>query len=73
MADENKKLRLITYLSPGYPVELFQVYQYYLEEVLKKDIILIVESRQSGPLIGKEDLFTTDDVDIGKYMYIYML
>jgi ABC-type phosphate/phosphonate transport system substrate-binding protein len=68
-ADESSKvskprLRLITYLHPGIPLELFQVYQRYIETVLGCGSYLIVESRWSAPPTGVEDPFTADDVDI---------
>ncbi|ELU14922.1 hypothetical protein CAPTEDRAFT_227826 [Capitella teleta] len=58
-------LRLMTYLSPGIPLELYQVYQHYLEEVLQRSTILMVESRCSGPLADRPNPFTTNQVDVG--------
>lgn len=59
------KLHLITYLCPDFPLELFQTYQHYLEEVLSCDSYLIVESRWGAPPVGKTDPFTANEVDIG--------
>lgn len=61
----NKKLRLMTYLSPGIPVEVFETLMRYLEEVTGQDAYLIYESRWSGPPADKTDPFTADEVDIG--------
>lgn len=59
-----QKLRLITYLSPGIPVEIFEIYMRYLEEVTGQDAYLIYESRWSGPPEDRTDPFTADEVDI---------
>ena len=61
----DRKLHLITYLSPGLPLTLYQTYQRYLEEALDRHSHLIVESRYSGPSPELEDPFTADEVDIG--------
>lgn len=58
------KLRFITYLSPGVPVQVFEIIMQYLEEVTGKQSYLIHESRWSGPPLDR-DPFTNDDVDIG--------
>ncbi|OWF40959.1 uncharacterized protein LOC110463096 [Mizuhopecten yessoensis] len=60
-----KKLRMITYLSPGLPVELFETIMQYLEEVTEKEAYLIYESRWAGPPRDRTDPFTADEVDIG--------
>ncbi|KAK6184478.1 hypothetical protein SNE40_006946 [Patella caerulea] len=59
------KLRLITYLSPGIPIQLFETILHYLEEVTGREGYIIQESRWSGPPAERVDLFTSDDVDIG--------
>lgn len=59
------KLRLITYLSPGIPVEVYETIMYYLEEVTGRKTYLIHESRWSGPPDDREDPFSSDDADIG--------
>ncbi|XP_077996167.1 uncharacterized protein LOC144449497 [Glandiceps talaboti] len=58
-------LRLITYLSPSIPIELFQTILYYLEEKLNKEAYLIYESRWSGPCPDRVDPFTSNEADIG--------
>jgi len=62
------KLHLITYLCPDFPLELFQTYQHYLEEVLSCESYLTVESRWGAPPAGKTDPFTSNEVDIGKIL-----
>jgi len=59
------KLHMITYLCPDFPLELFQIYQRYLEKVLSCESHLIVESRWGAPPAGKMDPFTANEVDIG--------
>ncbi|XP_033747530.1 uncharacterized protein LOC117332650 [Pecten maximus] len=60
-----KKLRMITYLSPGLPVQLFEVLMQYLEEITGMETYLIYESRWTGPPRERTDPFTADEVDIG--------
>lgn len=66
--DNHSKLRLITYLSPGLPLTLYQTYQHYLEETLGRQSYLIVESRYSGPTPEHVDPFTADEVDLGNIL-----
>jgi len=60
------KLHLMTYLCPDFPLELFQTYQQYLEEVVSCESYLVVESRWGAPPTGKIDPFTANEVDIGE-------
>lgn len=60
-----KILRLITYLIPSLPLELFQTYQYYFEEVFGCETLLSVETRWSAPPRDRVNPFTSDAVDIG--------
>ncbi|XP_048761568.2 uncharacterized protein LOC125670435 [Ostrea edulis] len=60
-----KKLRMVTYLSPGIPIQVFEVLLHYLEEVTGLEGYLITESRWSGPPTGRSDPFTDDIADIG--------
>lgn len=67
MADTRRvpvKLRLMTYLSPGLPIELFEMVAHYLEEKMKCPVYLIYESRWQGPPTDGSDPFTLDDVDL---------
>lgn len=54
----------MTYLTPGIPITVYQMYQRYLEEALGCDTYLMVESRWSGPPADRMDPFTADDADI---------
>jgi hypothetical protein len=64
----SKKLRFVTYLSPGIPVGLFETIMYYLEEVTGRHAYLIHESRWSGPPPGRDDPLTLDEVDVSRYL-----
>ncbi|XP_046546591.1 uncharacterized protein LOC124256660 [Haliotis rubra] len=59
-----RKLRLITYLSPGVALEVFEIVVQYLESVLDVEASLIYEPRWSGPPPTRVDPFTSDEVDI---------
>jgi ABC-type phosphate/phosphonate transport system substrate-binding protein len=59
-----QKLRMMTYLYPGLPLELYQTYQRYLETVLGCRSYLSVETRWSAPPCGELDPFTADDIDL---------
>ncbi|XP_013420778.1 uncharacterized protein LOC106181064 [Lingula anatina] len=62
---EAKSLRMITYLSPNVPVEVFETIMQYLEEKLEREAYLIYESRWSGPPRSRTDPFTKDEADVG--------
>lgn len=61
------RLRMATYLHPGLPMELFQTYQYYLEEILGMPSTMLVESRWSGPPHHLPDPFVHDELDVGEH------
>lgn len=65
MGRKGGKLRLITYMCPSHPVELYELLMVYLEEALDCEATLIYETRGNGPLSDREDPFTADSVDIG--------
>lgn len=58
-------LRVITYLVPGLPVELFETIAQYLESCLKRSTLLIYESRFAGPQNEQLDPFKTNCADLG--------
>lgn len=62
------RLRLITYMCPSHPVELYEMLLVYLEETLDCEATLVYESRAPGPLPDRVDPFTNDSVDIGQYL-----
>lgn len=61
------KLRLVTYMCPSHPVELYELLLAYLEETLDCETTLLYESRGPGPLPDRDDPFTTDSVDVGLF------
>ncbi|KAK7460783.1 hypothetical protein BaRGS_00038804 [Batillaria attramentaria] len=61
----DRKLRLMTYLSPGaIPLGLLDLLRDLLESELGVEVYIIYESRWSGPPPGRADPFSTDDADI---------
>ena len=62
---ENTPLRLITYLVPSISVEFFEAIGDYLENALKKESVLMYESRFNGPMKDRVDLFKANLADIG--------
>lgn len=61
-----KKLRLMTYLSSGIPIQVFELLLHYLEEVTGMEGYLITESRWSGPPAERGDPFIDDIADVGE-------
>ena len=69
------RLRALTYLSPGIPLELFRLVTDHLERALDVSIELDVESRTSGPMHGESDPFAEGRADLGflcspSYLYL---
>ncbi|XP_050420941.1 uncharacterized protein LOC126833564 [Adelges cooleyi] len=61
-----KSLRLITYLVPSHPVELYECIAHFLEDELKLKATLFYESRDSIDLFEtRSDPFTINEADIG--------
>jgi len=59
-------LRLITYLVPSHPVELYECVAHYLEDELKVRTTLMYESRDIIDLFdGRPDHFTLNEADLG--------
>ena len=65
MASTKPKLRIITYMCPSHPVELYELIMQYLEEEISCHASLLYESRGPGPLADREDPFALDTVDLG--------
>ena len=65
MPEGRAKLRLATYMCPSHPVELYELFMHYLEEVLPCEATLVYESRGGGPLPDREDPFAANAIDIG--------
>lgn len=58
------KLRIITYMCPSHPVEMYELLMNYLEEELNVEATLVYETRAGGPLPGRCDPFTDDSIDL---------
>lgn len=60
-------LRLITYLVPSHPVEMYECIVRFLEEELQVNAMLVYESRDPIELYGdnRPDPFRLKDADIG--------
>lgn len=65
MGSPRPKLRIITYMCPSHPVELYELILQYLEEEAGFEASLLYESRGPGPLSDRVDPFTDDAVDMG--------
>jgi hypothetical protein len=66
MANSRPKLRIITYMCPSHPVELYELILQYLEEETGCQASLLYESRSPGQLSDRLDPFTDDSADIGE-------
>lgn len=66
MAEHQRPLRILTYLVPGIEVELFETIAQFLEVSLKRETMLIYESRFNGPPASRVDPFKTDLADLGR-------
>lgn len=69
------RLRALTYLAPGIPLELFQIVTEHLGRALECEITLETEERVSGPMHGVADPFADGHADIGflcspSYLYL---
>lgn len=58
-------LRLISYLSPSIPAELYELIARDLEEQCGVATDVVFEERISGPLAGDDDPFASGTVDVG--------
>jgi phosphonate transport system substrate-binding protein len=59
------RLRLITYLAPSIPAELFHLVARDLEEACGVPAEVVFEERISGPLEGDDEPFTRGGADVG--------
>ncbi|KAL8619139.1 hypothetical protein ACOMHN_019411 [Nucella lapillus] len=60
----SKPLRLMTYLSPDIPINLFELFRDFLEKKTGMKGYLITESRWDGPPDDRTDPLTGNDADI---------
>lgn len=70
-----RRLRAITYLSPGLPLELFQGLGELLGDFLGLDFELTAETAFSGPMRGDPNPFAEGEMDLGflcspSYLYL---
>ena len=66
MNDQVQPLRMISYLVPSLPVEMFETISHYLEEALHRPSMLIYESRYTGPDPKLNyDPFKSNTADLG--------
>lgn len=65
------KLRVVTYMCPSHPVQLYELIVELLEEALDCHATLLYESRSDGPMEGRVDPFENDEIDIGKDLEVY--
>ena len=66
MVNPRPKLRIITYMCPSHPVELYELIMQYLEEEIGCESSLLYESSGPGPLSDRVDPFTDNSVDMGE-------
>ena len=60
-----RELRLLTYLAPGIPLELFEAIRRHLEDALELCVRLDSRSDVSAPRPDEPDPFSGDEADVG--------
>ncbi|XP_047503213.1 uncharacterized protein LOC125048543 isoform X2 [Pieris napi] len=65
MSENKLQLRLVTYMCPTHPVELYELIAELLEEALNCFTVLQYESRCPGPVPSRPDPFQQNYIDIG--------
>lgn len=65
MSDCNE-LRIVNYMSPAHPVDLYVLIMEMLESELGCYATLQYESRSPGPISDRPNPFTNNKVDLGK-------
>ena len=66
MAQNKEDLRIVTYMCPSHPVQLYELILELLEDALGCYATLQYESRSPGPLLDRPDPFSSDKADLGK-------
>lgn len=61
------ELRIVTYMCPTHPVQLYELIIELLESALNCYTTLQYESRTPGPFPDRPDPFSNDKVDLGKF------
>lgn len=68
MSQTKQELRVVTYMCPTHPVQLYEIILEVLEEALNCHTTLQYESRSPGPFPDRPDPFSTNKVDLGKWL-----
>lgn len=69
MSETKQELRVVTYMCPTHPIALYELILEVLEKALDCYTTLQYESRSSGPILDRPDPFSTDKVDLGKFLF----
>ncbi|KAJ8731286.1 hypothetical protein PYW07_004450 [Mythimna separata] len=64
MAPNKEDIRIVTYMCPSHPVQLYELILELLEDALGCFATLQYESRSPGPLSDRPDPFSTDKTDL---------
>ncbi|CAH0691914.1 unnamed protein product [Spodoptera exigua] len=64
MSQNKQELRVVTYMCPTHPIQLYELILELLEEALGCYTTLQYESRSPGPLPDRPDPFSTNKVDL---------
>lgn len=62
---EKPELRVVTYMCPTHPVQLYELLLELLETALGVHATLQYESRTPGPFADRPDPFSTNTIDLG--------
>lgn len=73
MSKVKQELRVITYMCPTHPVELYELVLELLEGSLDCHAVLQYESRSPGPIPGRPDPFSTNKIDLGMNFCSYSI
>lgn len=69
MSEPKVDLRVVTYMCPTHPVQLYELILELLEDAIPCYTTLQYESRKPGPLPDRPDPFVTDTIDLGKFWF----
>lgn len=66
MSEDKFELRVVTYMSPSHPVELYELILELLEEAVDCHAVLQYETRSPGPIPGRPNPFVNNKTDLGR-------
>lgn len=72
MFEERRELRIVTYMCPSHPVQLYEVILELLEQSLECYTTLQYESRVPGPFPDRPNPFSTNKIDLGKSVFMFL-